>query len=162
MQSTVQKDSGQIASRSNRSGLRWARLGEDVLKHHLGRLLFILRHSPSEAVEFLIGLQSLLWGVWVSFYPTESLTASAYHSMLFLAPEWIWGILTIGLGSIKIWTVTDGNCYIRRWGLVASFLIWLFIAISVFLDNPASPRFVIYMLISLASIWCYWRFGSRD
>lgn len=102
------------------------------------RLADLFKGGTPDFSIIIIGIMSLSMGIWL-LTPLGTFSSSEYGLLASTAPEWVWGVLMLIPGVLKItgtllrkWTVARAGCW---WG----FLVWIFFSVSFFIEDPTSP-----------------------
>lgn len=117
----------------------------------------ILAETAETPMEFFIGLQSVIWGLWAILVGL----GGAHQVLLYLFPTQVWGAVALFIGVLKLWVSTNGYVFVRRLGLFVSFIFWMFIGLTVYLFDPDSFNASIYIFVALMALWAYYLLGSR-
>lgn len=98
----------------------------------------------------ILGVFSLLWGVWVS-NPIWSVfeRAEIFEGMQFWFPEWVWGVAAIAVGVSMLYGVASNNFKSLRAGALTGFYFWLFASISFFVGDWRNTGGITLMMIAL-------------
>ena len=114
----------------------------------------------SKRLEFLCGLQAVLWGIWIFNPWWDSFPAStAYRFMAQLAPEALWGLIVLALGLAQWLAALTGRLLpIRRAIAVSAIFVWVTITLSFAFGNvrstamPNSAIAAIFNILAFAEI----------
>lgn len=122
-------------------------------------LLWLLLETDTEPVEFIVAFFSLILGVLslslVSLEKSKTSGALLFLESIMDIRLWIFFFfLTVFLIFIGVLFRLDA---LRIAGLFISIMAWTTIAASIFYFTPAGFGWTTYVLVSLASAWCFVR-----
>lgn len=113
------------------------------------RLESILFHADTIPVEIVVGVSSLLWGIWF-LVPVGALSVPGL-----LLPLWCWGLLFVAAALFQIHGALLHNNRIRRFSAMSMFLLWTFaLLVAVFNLGVFIPT---SLLFALTSAWIHLR-----
>ena len=112
-----------------------------------------IRTAPIVPMELLISLVSVVWGLWLlnplgHTFPNGTI----YRGMALMAPEWLWGLVMIGLGLCHLYSLYRSSVKWRARIAISGWLIWGFISISFALSNIWSTATPIYGIFAGCSL----------
>lgn len=117
--------------------------------------------ADTRGAEVISAVMLWTWGL-ILLAPWDTFEVSpSYRIMSFLAPEWVWGCLYLGLGALQSLAMC-GN--VHRFRLpAASFAMigWTFAAITFLLSNPYTHAPVLYGILAFANFWVIQRGPQR-
>lgn len=107
--------------------------------------------SPDFAI-VIVGIMSLSMGLWL-LTPLGTFASSNYGLLARTAPEWVWGVLMLIPGVLKI-----SGTLLRRWNLAKTgvwwgFVVWLFFSFSFFLSDATSPISILLFWKAILNGW---------
>ena len=108
------------------------------------RLEEILLHSDTEYAEFLLGILSIVTGMWLCV-PAYSVPAIARPFITFVP---LWGILLMCAGALKYVGVLRGRLGMRRLSCALAMLLWWFMATGYIMLYPVVTHTPKHPLIS--------------
>ena len=110
-------------------------------------------------VSYLLALTALAWGL-VLLNPVDTFSTSpAFSMMAQIAPEYIWGLLFLGLGILQLLVIECDKEHVKPISGYVQLLgvfIWSMIALFFYIGNPHGTGFVPYITITFLSLFCYW------
>ena len=123
------------------------------------REILIERHTePTEAGVMGLGI---LYGLFL-LLPFDSFTSPVFRVLLSVAPEAVWGCLSLGYGLAMLVGIAGYSEWLRSNAVFAASGHWLFVATSAFLGSPLTPAWVVYSAVAGASIWAFIRVQRRQ
>lgn len=105
----------------------------------------------------LCGAETLLWGFWLGAPWWEVFPVSeAFHWMAGFAPEWLWGLFMMGLGSTQLYFAIHWRQPRARAALaLLSMLCWTLIVLAFALGNWRSTATPAYLFFVAAQALIY-------
>lgn len=107
------------------------------------------------AVIVVLGLYTVLWGLWVMLPFTVFTHAVAFHIMGRYGTEFLWGGIAVSCGLIIIRGATKPVYWNIEIGALVAFFFWLTLAILFCAGDWANPQWLSAACFSLYSalIW---------
>lgn len=125
--------------------------GEDVnfLKWLVNIYINAIRTAPIVPMELLIGMFSVIWGLWLVNPLGDTFTSSTiYRAMALIGPEWVWGTAVFVLGFVRLYALYRNHVLWRLRIALAGYLLWGFISLTFALSNIWSTATPIYGLFA--------------
>lgn len=86
------------------------------------------KQSERQIIEIALTVLSFWWAALLSFpFQTFQLGAS-YSAMSELAPEWVWALVILMIGTIQLIGFLQKKQIIRRTGLLLATGLWFFVS----------------------------------
>jgi hypothetical protein len=123
-----------------------------MLKGLVKRLL--LPANPSAII--LMGLYTILWGLWlINPWWDVFTSADLYSRMSELAPEWLWGLTAIMTGATIVYGAVRPSYKTLCVGAVVGGWHWLMSSAMYFMGNWQNTGGITSLFISLYSVFIY-------
>lgn len=124
-------------------------------------LVDIFMTADFRLVEMFSALSATWWGTWlllptITGVPNSFTANSGWRIMAALAPDYVWGILSLVLGLAGLHCLVF-NSKVRKWMSSVMFLFWLLLTVSLLLNNAASTGVPVYGMRALACALVYLR-----
>lgn len=126
---------------------------------HLARLIY---HEDTLFIEWNQSLLSMLWGCWLLAPWLTFGSSKSFALMAELAPEWVWGGLLIGAGSIQCWGLLRHQRNVRRSGVILGFALWVVVASLLIGANWQAASTITYPWVAINYAWTYWRLRLHE
>jgi len=126
-----------------------------MIKWMVDRLAIFLAKSHTEVGEYILGLFSLLWGIWLLLPVWNTFSINMFSAFLHVAPEEIWGLAAVSLGVITIFSAAIKDLPMRKTSTFINIIFWLFISFMFLLATPKTTAIPIYAMLALQSFWRY-------
>jgi hypothetical protein len=130
----------------------------------LKRLLREILAPINTAAIMILGVFTVLWGLWVfvPFWDVFS-RAAAFHYFLIL-PEFFWGGVAISAGMAMVYGVLKSSYKSLTTGAMVGFFHWFVICVFFFAGDWQNVGGVTYMMISVycAFIWLNLRVNKKN
>lgn len=124
----------------------------------LNQMRRVLRDEDTGPLAILLGLYMLIWGVALLMPWTTFTAFSVYGPMSQIAPEWVWGLLIVLVGSVQVLAPTQKHRTCMCWVHAIAGTIWTFWALFFLMGSggvsAAAPGFLV---LALGSALCYLR-----
>ena len=101
------------------------------------------------ALTMILGLYTLLWGLWIAAPWSVFNTAHLFHQMAELMPEWAWGGIAISVGILMIYGVLRHSYRSLTLGALVGYFHWLVISIMYFWGDWKNTGGITAMMISV-------------
>lgn len=124
------------------------------------RLLQMLRDRDTEPTELGIALTALVWGSWL-LLPLQSFAYASFSVLRSLAREEVWGVAAFLLGLWSLISILADEQSNRRVGMAGVAILWGALAGGALSANLEPPAWLIYLMLTAAAMWSYWRLGRR-
>lgn len=111
--------------------------------------------SPTRGFVFLVGLVSLMWGLWVVNPQVESLSNPIFNPLMQIASEWVWACFFIIVGLIKIIAVLTRNSKAIRFATFMGTMLWFALATFLIVEEWKVTGVVTYYGLSIMNAWAY-------
>lgn len=122
-------------------------------KEHLaGALLKPINPSAS----IIIGVYTVLWGIWVASPFWSAFARASYYSVMAqLAPEWVWGLAALFCGGLMIYGATRRTYRELTNGAGSIAILWFLIGICNFLADWQATGGVTSIMIFVYGAFVY-------
>lgn len=120
------------------------------------RLKLIFFHGDPGQCEVELASILVLAGIWF-ILPMNTFSGTAWAPFARLVPEWVFGLVHLGIGALKFTGVISGNIRFRKMtSFVMTFVWWSYTA---YFAIVAPVGFVIPLCFGfgVASLWVFWR-----
>lgn len=119
---------------------------------------------PTEMISAMI---ITWWGVWLtSPWWTAFSPVIFYRGLIAMAPEYVWGIVAMGIGIchlVALLMINDSprRLRLRRMIVAFEFIFWVIVSIG-YLPVWQSTAMVIYPGLAALAAWCYLRMAVQN
>lgn len=122
-------------------------------KEHLSGALL---RPINPAASIILGVYTVLWGMWVASPFWSAFAHVSYYSvMAHLAPEWVWGLIGIFCGGLMIYGAVRRTYRELTNGAGTIALFWFFIGICNFLADWQATGGVMAFMIFIYGAFVY-------
>lgn len=127
------------------------------------RLRMLVYFGSTEPLELFLALASLGVGVWFALPGNQMPHGAPPYQVVMAAsrvPLYLFGILFLTFGSVRLFAVLHDHRPVRRWIALAAAMVWAGMACLLALTDVRYPSVPPYTGFSLASLWVYWRLAA--
>lgn len=130
----------------------------------LKRMLREILQPINTAAVMILGVFTVLWGLWVAAPWWDVFTRAAAFQYFLIMPEWIWGFIAISAGSAMIHGVMRSSYKSLTTGAMVGFVHWFVICVFFFAGDWQNVGGVTYMMIAVycAFIWLNMRVNKKN
>ena len=125
------------------------------------RLAEILRDYDHEWQELISALALLVWGGSLLIPGLNQFDSLPYTAMRQLCPQWVWSVILMVVGSLKLHGLMTEHTTLRRRTAFVGSLIWMFTSIMVAQADPRFPTVVIAPILAASAAASYLRLCRR-
>jgi hypothetical protein len=116
------------------------------------RTLRTLVQADPRPLEFLLAIQSILYGSWL-LLPFDTFgSAITFSIMRQIMPECFWGVVILAIGIIQLVGLTTDQLIARRVLASLDLMTWLTIDVALWLSGSASIAPIFIFTSVLASV----------
>jgi hypothetical protein len=136
----------------------------------LDRIAAAMLKPVNEVVTAMLGVYTVLWGLWVVNPWLDTFTHTALYSQLLdlIPAEWVWGGVAIAFGVLTLFGLARHLPKTLFYGAGASGIHWFIISIFYFLGDITNTGGITALFISVLSIYIYlncklnWEHNRRE
>ncbi|QNN98295.1 membrane protein [Streptomyces phage LilMartin] len=108
-----------------------------------------LRKPINTAAISIMGVYTFMWGLWLALpWPTFN-TGPVYGLMASLAPEIVWGVTAMCIGTLIIWGVASQTYKALLRGALAGFYYWLVISVFYMLGSWSADGWINAFMVAV-------------
>jgi len=78
-----------------------------------------------------------------------------------IAPEWVWGLFALSIGSKQFHAVLKQQTSWRIYTAIGIVMLWTFMFVSFLLAAPHSVSIIIYPILAMSETWAMLRLTGR-
>lgn len=128
-------------------------------------ILELKKHFPPRAIEWLIGVILVSWGITVILTPGLFTQNHAYLGLLAMAPQERWGLYALGVGLVRVLALFINGSWTRTpvIRLVCSFFsafVWTQVFLGLLNSPVPTTAFAIFPWFIASDIYSAFRAGS--
>lgn len=124
-------------------------------------LLGLLLRRQTMALEVVLALQTLTWGLWVAWPFSRALSALPVYTVLHWVPEWAVGSVFVVHGLAYLRFIYRKDVHACRRGALVTAGLWSFVLGSWILTVPMAPIIAVHAIDMAAALWVYARLHLR-
>ena len=111
----------------------------------------LLTTTDTQATEVYLAMLKILWGIAV-FLPTTTSSATIASQIV---PVWLFGLVLLSVGLVRIYAVVADNRNLRKAGAFLSVGLWSFVLVATLLANAFSitAGVLLFALFLTFSVW---------
>ena len=118
----------------------------------------ILNNHDIEPIELLLGLLSVMFGIWIlNPYTNTFNTVSSFRVISNIFNESVFGSIMFAVGLIQLYCIFRDHYKIEKNIAILSAVIWSFITVSFIYSNVAAVGIPIYLLFTISNLWVFYR-----
>lgn len=127
------------------------------MRYILDRVAEALLKPVNAVVTDMVGLYTVIWGLWMLSPWWDVLThAALYSQMIDLIPyEWAWGLIAISAGLVTVVGSILGYQKTIVRGSAASGLHWFLIAVLYFMGDAANTGGITAIFLAILCAYIY-------
>ncbi|RYG33584.1 hypothetical protein EON81_17840 [bacterium] len=118
----------------------------------MSSLLHAWRRLDTRPIEGLYCLLTLAWGLSLLFPGDAFAQSRNFRPMASLAPDWLWGLLTIGVGTIRAYGLGRGKVWARLFAAMGGGVVWSFVWLTMLMANSISTGVAVYGVLSMVNL----------
>jgi hypothetical protein len=117
--------------------------------HHLH---ISFRDLDTRPIECLYCFLTVSWGAALLWPGDAFASAPGFSGLAYLAPDWVWGLLAVGVGLIRSYGVVFDNTGARLIASMGGGMIWCYTWSTMLLGHSVSTGVAVYGVLSLVNL----------
>lgn len=123
----------------------------------LDKFAAALLKPVNEVVTAMLGVYTILWGLWVANPWIDTFTHTALYAQLLevIPAEWVWGGIAIAFGVLTLTGLVKHRPKTLFYGAGASGIHWFIISIFYFMGDITNTGGITALFIGILSTYIY-------
>ena len=123
----------------------------------MNKLAEALLYPVSQVVTALVGIYTIVWGLWVINPLWDTFTHALLYSALlaFIPYEWVWGLLAILSGVLTLFGLAKHRERTIFYGAGVAGLHWFIISIFYFMGDFVNTGGITALFLAVLSSYIY-------
>lgn len=123
------------------------------------------KHFNARIMEWWSASLAVIWGAYALTHPGMFDRNPAFHAMLLIAPQHMWGLITMTIGMVRMMALTINGFYHRTplARLITSIMcvfVWFWVTTGLVLSRVPNPGVVVYFWHLLGDMYSAFRCAS--
>ena len=128
----------------------------------LRRMFVKIACSDPNTLEAITAIQAILIGFWYCLPGNTFSSSTTYAVMAALAPDLIWGVYFMAMGSIQLVSMHLASLKNRRRYAWFAMVSWIFIDLGFWSSGSTSAAAMTYVTFVLVAVWSYAALSAPD
>lgn len=127
------------------------------MRQLIDKIAEALLKPVNEIVTYMLGVYTVVWGIWVLVPFFDVFTRAPLYSALlsFIPFEWVWGLIAVFFGILTILGTMKHMPRTMFYGAGASGVHWFVISIFYFIGDWGNTGGITALFLAILSLYIY-------